>query len=353
MKNKPRPRLKQDEFDLLQQYRGLKQASDDVNIDLSWMKLAWIKTKKVSVLVTNPAYKSPEQKAVEFDLSGIIKKYVKPIKYTPNKIESKWLFDRLVYTDVHIGMNPNENGFSLYGGKWDEEDLMKSAQKMVELTLEEKKSNVLFIDDLGDLMDGWDGETVRKGHKLPQNMDNEKAFDAALKFKIFLLDALCDKYEKIICRNICNDNHSGSFGYVVNSSIKQFAEVKYSNVEVINQRKFLESYTYKGHSFILTHGKDSKALKFGFKPNLDKKSENKIDNFIKQNRIEGKIEFSKGDSHQCVFDDATSDTFSYYNYPALSPSSEWVQTNFQKGKRGFVFLNFKKDRKIINPYFFG
>lgn len=347
-----RVRLKKDEHDLVVQYRGLKDAADDTNVELSWMKLAWIKTKAVSVLVTNPAYKSPEERAANFDFSNIIKKHVKRIKYTPLKINFNYLFDRLVYTDAHIGMNPNENGYSLYGGKWDEEELIKTAQKMVEIVLEEKKSNTLYIDDLGDLMDGWDGETVRKGHKLPQNMDNEKAFDTAIRFKVYLLDALCDKHEKIVCRNICNDNHSGAFGYVVNSAIKQVSDIKYSNVETINQRRFMEVYTNDEYSFILTHGKDAKSLKFGFKPHLDKKGENKIDNFIKQSNTLGKIEFSKGDSHQMVFDDATSDTFGYYNYPALSPSSEWVQTNFQKGKRGFVFFNFKKDRKTTHPYFF-
>jgi len=55
------------------------------------------------------------------------------------------------------------------------------------------------------------------------------------------------------------------------------------------------------------------------------------------------IEFSKGDSHQKIFDESTSDSFDYYNYPAFSPSSEWVQTNFKIGFSGFEFFNFKKD----------
>ena len=64
------------------------------------------------------------------------------------------------------------------------------------------------------------------------------------------------------------------------------------------------------------------------------------------------IEFSKGDSHQYVFDNSTSQTYSYCSYPALSPSSEWVQTNFKKGISGFVFFNFYEDRKVLQEYFF-
>ena len=346
-----RKRLKDDEWELLQQYRGLKDAAADTNIHLSWMKLAWLKTKDVSVMVKNPAYKDPQECNLDFDFTRIAKG-IKPLKYTPKSVSSKHLFDRLVYTDVHIGMEPNEDGFSLYGGEWNEDKIISSAKKMVELVLEEKKSNTLYIDDLGDFMDGWDGETVRKGHKLPQNMDNEKSFDVGMRFKLLLIESLCRHYEKIVCRNICNDNHSGSFGYVVNSAVKQVAEAKYHNVNVINQRRFLEAYNNGDHNFVLTHGKDDKSLKFGFKPHLDKKSENKIDNFIKHEKLKGKIEFSKGDSHQGIFDDTTSETFGYYNYPALSPSSEWVQTNFQKGKRGFVFFNFKKERKSMHSHYF-
>jgi len=49
----------------------------------------------------------------------------------------------------------------------------------------------------------------------------------------------------------------------------------------------------------------------------------------------------------------TSDMFNYYNYPAFSPSSEWVQTNFKKGMSGFEFFNFnEKGNKTHHPYKF-
>ena len=108
------------------------------------------------------------------------------------------LFDRLVYTDVHIGMTTNENGFSLYGGKWDNEEIIDRCKIMINHVIENKKSDILIADELGDFMDGWDGETVRKGHKLPQNMDNEKAFDVGLSFKIMLLDSFAPYFSEII-----------------------------------------------------------------------------------------------------------------------------------------------------------
>ena len=298
-----------------------------------------------------------EEDVKTIDFESIIKKYIKPVELPKrNRSNYNLLFDRLVYTDVHIGMTTNENGYSLSGGKWDEEEINVRLYSLISHTIASRASNVLIIDELGDFMDGWDGETTRKGHKLPQNMDNEKAFDIGLGFKIKMIDSLAPYYDKIICNNICNDNHAGSFGYVVNSAFKQIVETRYKNVTVNNIRKFIDHYFYGKHCFILTHGKDSKSLKFGFKPQLDPKQIEKINNYIDQHDIKSKsnyIEFSKGDSHQKVFDESTSDSFDYYNYGALSPSSEWVQTNFKKGKSFFEFFNFKSDgNKIHNPYKF-
>jgi hypothetical protein len=301
------------------------------------------------------APKKIEVEVNEIDFDAIISKHITPYKFKPApKNTGVFLFDRLVYTDAHVGMTPNENGFSLYGGKWDEEQINNNLKKMINHTLENQKGNALIIDELGDFMDGYDGETVRKGHSLPQNMDNEKAFDVGLSFKINLIDALAPYYSKIICNNICDDNHAGSFGYIVNSAFKKFVEFKYRHVIVNNLRRFINHYIYGKNCFILTHGKDGKNLKFGFKPILDTKQIEKIDNYIKEHKLyDYIIEFSKGDSHQKIFDESTSDLFDYYNYPAFSPASNWVQTNFKKSFSGFEFFNFKDDgSKFHKPYKF-
>jgi hypothetical protein len=292
----------------------------------------------------------------EFDFAKIIGKLVKPWKGFPKKSKhyGKNPFDRLVYTDAHIGMDPNIDGYSLYGGKWDEEEITRRCAVIAEHVLEYKSSNVLVIDELGDFLDGYHGQTTRKGHELPQSLSTEEAFDIALNFKIRLIDALAPFYEKIICHNICNDNHAGTFGYLCNSSFKTYIELKYSHVKVKNYRKFIEHYVFGKNCFILTHGKDGKNLKFGFKPVLDPKQVEKIENYINEHKLHDyDVEFSKGDSHQKLFDESTADGFNYFNYPALSPSSDWVQTNFKKGMSGFEFFNFRKDgQKDHHPFKF-
>lgn len=295
-------------------------------------------------------------------LESIIKKQIKPLVFDDidlfvNSYANEDNVIRAIMTDVHIGMEVNQNGFGLYGGKWDYDELMSRAKDFVKFVMEktlESNSTTLIIDTLGDMLDGWDGLTTRGGHQLPQNMDNEKAFESALDFMSYIIDTLAtsNMYEKIIVNNVCNDNHSGSFGYVFNHAMKRIVEIKYEGlIEYNNYRKFIDHYFIGKHCFIISHGKDAKTLKFGFKPKIDSVAIEKIDNYINVNKIRNKsefIEFSKGDSHQMLFDYSSSDNFDYMNYPAFSPSSEWVQSNFKIGKSGFVVQTFNKNKKEKN-----
>ena len=122
----------------------------------------------------------------EIDFLSIFKDKIEPITIK-HKAKNIAKFDRAVFTDVHIGMDVNKDGFSLYDGLWNEEQIFKRLEIFVNEIIKNKKSNTLFLNDLADFLDGWDGETTRGGHKLPQNMDNQKAFDVALLFKIRLV----------------------------------------------------------------------------------------------------------------------------------------------------------------------
>ena len=247
--------------------------------------------------------------------------------------------DRLIYTDVHVGMDASRKGLAQYAMDWNEKELIKSIEIMVSYAIQEKKSNTIYVDELGDYMDGYNAQTTRGGHHLPQNMTNEEAFDCGLKAKMMLASELSKHWEYIVFNNICEDNHAGSFGYIVNSAFKSLCEISFNNVEVFNHRKFINHYFIGKHCFVISHGKDSRNLKFGFKPHLDPKQIEKIDGYLKNEKIYQQaefIEFTKGDSHQYLLDLASTDDFDYHNVMAFSPSSEWVQTNFKRGRRGFV-----------------
>ena len=342
---------------LLDQHEGIYNATNELDVPNTSVKHMWLKTKQSSIFVKNPEYIEPQTEVElekEIDFTNIFKDLVVPIKLP--KIERKLdlsIFDRLVYTDVHVGMEVNQNGYSLYDGAWNEAELNNRLEIMVAQTLINKQSDTLYIHELGDFMDGYDAVTTRGGHSLPQNMDNQKAFDVGLAFKIKMIDALIPYYNKIECTNICNDNHAGSFGYIVNSAFKAYIELKYDNVKVTNQRKFIDHYIVENRCFILCHGKDDKNMKFGFKPHLDAVQIEKIKNYIDEYRLHNyTIEFSKGDSHQLLLDFTSSSAFEYQNFGAFSPPSDWVKTNFKNTNSSFIILNYYENQKSINPIIF-
>jgi hypothetical protein len=302
-------------------------------------------------------YEQSERPLTEDFIEAVIKKHIERPKVEFQEFKIEYDFDMLTITDVHVGMTTNATGFSLYGGKWDKEELMKRAKTLVEFVISNKKSPVLIVNDLGDLLDGWNSKTVRQGHDLPQNMDNEEAFDSGLNFKAFILNALSSHFLRIEVHNVCNDNHSGAFGYTVNSALKKMMEQMYGHIRVYNHRKFIDHYFEGKHCILLSHGKDKDHVKFSFKPKLDSAGKNKIDDYI-TNFIWGKseffLQFIKGDSHAFLFDFFSSDDYHYKNYPAFSPSSEWIQTNYKKGRSGFVLEHYSNEIEtpVVNPSFF-
>jgi len=303
----------------------------------------WIITEPIKEAIVDPE---------QIDFTKFFEGKITPVNIKPKSINQKALFDRAVLTDVHVGMKVSD-GHSLYDGAWNEEELFKRRDIFVNEIINNQKSNKLLLHELGDFMDGYNGMTTRGGHELPQNMDNQKAFDVALTFKITLIDALFQYYSKIEVVNICNDNHAGAFGYIVNSAFKSYIELKYKNVSVINQRKFIDHYIFDNRCFILTHGKDDKSLKFGFKPHLDAVQIEKIKNYIDEYKLHCyQIEFSKGDSHQLLFDLTSSTAFEYQNFGAFSPPSDWVKVNFKNTKSSFTTMNYYEKQKTINNYIF-
>jgi len=317
----------------------IKRVSTNVSTKQQWVITEPIKTVDVEK---------------EIDFLSIFNDKIKPLYVNKTNDFDVSSFDRAVYTDVHIGMDVNKDGHSLYDGLWNETEIFKRLETFVNYIAENQKSNTLFLNDLGDFMDGFDGFTTRGGHALPQNMDNQKAFDIGLKFKIAMIDALIKYYSDIRIVNICNDNHSGSFGYIVNSAFKTYIELKYpDNVTVTNQRKFIDHYIIDNRCFILTHGKDDKSLKFGFKPQIDAMQIEKIKNYIDEYKLHSyQIEFGKGDSHQLIFDLTSSTAFEYQNFGAFSPPSDWVKTNFKNTKSSFTIMNYFENQKTINNFIF-
>jgi hypothetical protein len=343
-------------------FHTLEEYCEVYGLDFKTVKSAKLVSHNHSHMVYNISFINSEDSApenLEVGVEEIIKKYISPINLgnTPNKCTPN-TFDRLVYTDVHIAMDvAGIGGDPMYYGKWDKEEVFRRLELMINHVLKYQKSKILIIDDLGDFMDGLNKQTTRGGHELPQNMNDKEAFDLALLFKTSLVDSLILHYDKIICNNITNDNHSGLYSHFVSTSVEHILKCRYSERVVVNTiKKFMHHYIMGRHTFILSHGKDKCEIRFSYKPRLDAMQANRIDQYCKEHNLYtgGFIEFSKGDSHQAIYDETTSNDFSYYTHPAFSPPSNWVTTNFTKSRSGFNFYSvaYQENIKISTPYWF-
>lgn len=290
----------------------------------------------------------------------IAREYSNPIEIISPNVGNAEYADRLIITDVHIGMDNtgDSNTVPLYAEiKYDKDEILRRLVKVITHVVINQKGTHLFIDNLGDLLDGERGQTTRGGHALPQLMSDKESYDTAVKFQVTLAETLLNYYDTITFNNIINDNHSFLFGYFVHSAVKQILENKFPNrITYNNHERFISHYSIGNHTFVITHGKDSKEMKHGMKLHLDAPLIEKLDQYCKHYGLYNgnNIEVSKGDLHCMAFDYTTSMDFEYMNYPAFSPPSNWVQTNFKNSKSGIVLQNISlntKDKTVIPLWF--
>lgn len=297
------------------------------------------------------------------DIEKAVKKYMtaKPVKPRIKPVKSDYVL-RIMITDIHIGMDVSDKGKSLYGGKWDRDELLRRGDIVIQEIIEEIQRynpKEIVISDLGDFMDGYEGTTTRKSHSLPQNLSDVECFNLGIEFKMRIIDSIYDACDiPIRFYNTVDDNHGGKFGHMVNTAIQKIVEAKYhrDDVDYVIFDKFMGHYNIGDFFFIQTHGKDAEKMNKPFPVHIDKQTNDKIYEYLKHHKLYGrgyKIEVSKGDSHQCLFDDTNVD-FDYYSYPAFAPSSGWVQVNFSKGKSGFVkqIIDLARQRKTTTPVYF-
>ena len=354
LKESKRYTLTKQQLKHLEQLKHFKarKSSEQDNAPFETTKHYWIKEKGLSRFV------KVDQEETALNIEDI-KTFIKDLNINTTPIirsikSNKTL--RIILTDVHVGMQPNENNYSLYNYTWNAEELEKRRLQIIQSVKDlDQVFEEIHVIDLGDLTDGFNAETTRGGHKLPQNMTNRQQFETAFKFKTTLLLQLQSEFNcRIVNYNAVNCNHSADLDFIVNQAVKMYVETSNKYIFVHNIEHFLGNYKHYGHTFVLTHGKDEKHMKFGLKPKMDLKTQTLLEDYIRINSLNGKITVEKGDSHQQIVDECTSKVFDYNNYLAFSPPSGWVQTNFGSSKSGFnlMIINSKNnDKQLLTKYF--
>ena len=101
-----RPRLKQDEVDLINEYRGVKEAAKEAGINIKDVKHGWLKTKESSLFFNNPLFKNKSK----IELEALGKKLIKDLsEFAPvyprlhRKRKKREYLLVIDPADIHIG----------------------------------------------------------------------------------------------------------------------------------------------------------------------------------------------------------------------------------------------------------
>lgn len=311
---------------------ALATECDAVGLPMENVSNYWYKGKQFSVHVKGEKEQTDYAKVIGEIVSSYNPDELRVIDY--HKLRSPKAI-KATLSDMHIGLEPNPQNKSLFAYEYNEEIFKSNLDKVFNSILKEYQQNgkfdLLIIDDLGDGLDGWNGQTTRGGHQLEQNMNNEDAFRVFVEGKLNLIENCIQAgiANEVLVRNVANDNHSGSFASIANMTIKMILERTYSN-ESVNfyiLNKFMEHFTYGDHTYILTHGKDSQYMFKGLPFELNDKAIGFINDYIDHYNINTKyIHLEKGDLHRIGY--SRTKKFDYRNYMSFAPPSAWVQHNF-------------------------
>ena len=315
-----------------------------LQIDLSKWELNrfWNKQKKNGWLVSALVVKKKDGELSIEDAEHIIQKVFQdktfePVTFYPTISNQKALF--IYLSDRHIAAHVC--GIAIYENKYDQTVYEKRlAEVLHEIHYQKEifgKFEDVFIIDLGDKMDGYDGYTTRGGHKLPQNMSNREAFEVAVKAEKNFIDSLMesDTANNYHVYQNANSNHGGDFDYMVNRAIEIYTNTKYPQVETRIFQKFIEHLEYGNHLFMFTHGKDDADMKHGLPLHLNDKVENYLRKYLMYNRIDAqdlRVSLIKGDLHLSASEEAYA--FRYRNVLSLFGGSKWIGTNFGPNRPG-------------------
>jgi hypothetical protein len=319
---------------LKSEHRGLADECEAAGISLADTQHYWYKGKHYSVFAKSNV------KTEDVPYENVIRDIIG--SYNPSKIQSiakhkisSPVAIKATVSDCHVGLEPNPGGTSLFAYEYNEQIFKDNLSKVFNSLCKERDANgkfdLLVIDDLGDGLDGWNGQTTRGGHGLDQNMNNEEMFRVFVEGKLNLIEN-CIKEgiaNEIVVRNVANDNHSGSFASIANMTIQMLLNRTYSpdDVSFYILNKFMEHFEYGDHTFILTHGKDAKHMFKGLPYNLNDKAVSFINDYIDHYDIRSKyIHVEKGDLHRVGYD--RTKKFDYRNFMTFAPPSAWVSHNF-------------------------
>ena len=249
--------------------------------------------------------------------------------------------------DMHIGAKCESN--TLYPNKWDREELERRLEVLADKLYELGHFDTLILNLLGDNLDGMDNQTARRDHFMPQNMDNMEQINTFIEVMVAFVLRIRQFANKIIIYSVKEGNHDGIAGYVSTLALINVIQNLCPDIDCQLFKDFIGKYEFKGHTYLICHGKDSKFMKQALPLNLNEKSKIMIYEWLEANNIHGdNIHFIKGDLHSNALNSCL--RFDYRNVLSLFGASDYSNYNFSRNSYGVSYDLFIGNTRTIGTF---
>jgi uncharacterized protein YdcH (DUF465 family) len=279
-------------------------------------------------------------------LNGIVEKFfnvkIEDIKHEvkPRQSSRTGIFH---LADLHTGAKVNVG--SLYDNEYNIKVLKDRLWRLSIEIIDGHYENVI-INLIGDMLDGMDEQTCRRGKYLPQNMNNFEQVNNFLELMDGFFTKLKSYYDpkKISVFSVNHGNHDGITGYTAVKALFYKLQLGYG-IDCTLFDKFFGHYKIGIHDFIICHGKDDQFMKRGLPGSLDDKTKVFIYDWLEAEGIKGKnIHFIKGDLHNDNIN--TSYKLDYRNVLSLFGASDYAMLNCTRSDYGVSYEVLENDNLL-------
>lgn len=274
----------------------------------------------------------------------LIKSTVKDYKELPVNLCNKnakypdliiWL------SDLHIGAyNAKYNSF-IQLPSYDVKEIKSRLTRIVESFVDQEYHSV-YVVNLGDSIDGFNKETTRGGHELPEVLDNKEISEAFIECMTEFFATLTSKVKSNDFNYLCigESNHGGDFEWL-NQKLLAAYITKY-NVKSYISNYPIDNFVIGKHQFLYAHGKDSGCQSRQFPLTLNPATELYFANYIAEKGIcSPHIYVVKGDLHNYAY--TTGKQFDYISVGSMYGSSNYIVANFGHTKWSINYTVVQED----------
>lgn len=274
----------------------------------------------------------------------LIKSTVKDYKELPVNLCNKnakypdliiWL------SDLHIGAyNAKYNSF-IQLPSYDVKEIKSRLTRIVESFIGQEYHSV-YIVNLGDSIDGFNKETTRGGHELPEVLDNKEISEAFIECMTEFFATLTSKVKSNDFNYLCigESNHGGDFEWL-NQKLLAAYITKYGVKSYISNYP-IDNFVIGKHQFLYAHGKDSGCQSRQFPLTLNPATELYFANYIAEKGIcSPHIYVVKGDLHNYAY--TTGKQFDYISVGSMYGSSNYIVANFGHTKWSINYTVVQED----------